>query len=68
MIGRFFGIVCAAAGLFFLLQEIWTVAIWNLPGKASDDSGFYIVLGLSLLSLAFVTIFYKPEEEKHDDE
>ena len=51
-------------GLGFIIQEIWTVAFFGLPGKSSDGSGFYIVLGLSILMLAFAILFYNNKEDE----
>jgi hypothetical protein len=51
-------------GLGFIIQEVWTVAVFDLPGKSSDGSGFNIILGISILLLALVILFYNNKEEE----
>ncbi len=64
MIGKIFGIVCGAVGVGFIVQEVWTVALFGLPGKSIEGSGFYIILGLAIVMLAAVILFYNNKEEK----
>ena len=64
MTSKILGILCGMIGLGFIIQEIWTVAFFGLPGKSSDGSGFYIVLGLSVLMLAFAILFYNNKEDE----
>jgi hypothetical protein len=64
MINKIFGILCGAVGLGFIVQEVWTVALFGLPGKSSEGSGFYIILGLAIVMLATVILFYNNKEEK----
>ena len=51
-------------GLGFILQEVWTVAMLGMPGKSSEGSGFYIMLGVSILALAFAILFYNNKEDE----
>ena len=51
-------------GVGFIVQEVWTVALFDLPGKSSEGSGFYIILGLSIVLLAMVILFYNNKEDK----
>ena len=51
-------------GLGFIVQELWTVALFGLPGKSSEGSGFYIILGLAIMMLAMVILFYNNKEDK----
>ena len=62
--GKFFGILCGVVGLGFILQEVWTVAMFGMPGKSSEGSGFYIMLGVSILALAFAILFYNNKEDE----
>ena len=64
MISKIFGILCGMIGLGFIVQEVWTVALFGLPGKSSEGSGFYIILGLSIVLLAMVILFYNNKEDK----
>ena len=64
MISKIFGILCGIVGLGFVVQELWTVALFGLPGKSSEGSGFYIILGLSIVLLAMVILFYNNKEDK----
>ena len=64
MTSKIFGILCGIVGLGFVVQELWTVALFGLPGKSSDGSGFYIILGLSIVMLAMVILFYNNKEDK----
>lgn len=64
MISKIFGIACGIMGLGFIVLELWTMAIFGLPGKSSDDSGFYIILGLSIVLLAMVILFYNNKEDE----
>ena len=64
MISKIFGILCGMIGLGFVVQELWTVALFGLPGKSSEGSGFYIILGLSIVMLAMVILFYNNKEDK----
>ena len=64
MISKIFGILCGMIGLGFIVQEVWTVALFGLPGKSSEGSGFYIILGLSIVMLAMVILFYNNKEDK----
>ena len=64
MISKIFGILCGMIGLGFVVQELWTVALFGLPGKSSEGSGFYIILGLSIVLLAAVILFYNNKEDK----
>ena len=63
MTSKIFGILCGIVGLGFVVQELWTVALFGLPGKSSEGSGFYIILGLSIVLLAMVILFYNNKEE-----
>ena len=51
-------------GLSFIVQEVWTVALFGLPGKSSEGSGFYIILGLAIMMLAMVILFYNNKEDE----
>jgi len=51
-------------GSGFILIEVWTVALFGLPGKSSEGSGFYIILGLAIVMLAMVILFYNNKEDK----
>ena len=62
MINKIFGIVCGIVGLGFILIEVWTVAVFGLPGKSIEGSGFYIILGLAIVMLAAVILFYNNKE------
>ena len=64
MTSKIFGILCGIVGLGFVVQELWTVALFGLPGKSSEGSGFYIILGLSIVMLAMVILFYNNKEDK----
>jgi hypothetical protein len=64
MISKIFGIVCGAVGVGFIVLEVWTMALFGLPGKSSDDSGFYIMLGLAIVLLAIVILFYNNKEDE----
>ena len=64
MTSKIFGILCGIVGLGFVVQELWTVALFGLPGKSSEGSGFYIILGLSIVLLAMVILFYNNKEDK----
>ena len=64
MISKIFGILCGIVGLGFVVQELWTVALFGLPGKSSEGSGFYIILGLSIVLLAMVILFYNNKEDE----
>ena len=64
MISKIFGIVCGIVGLGFIVLELWTMALFGLPGKSSDDSVFYIILGLSIVMLAAVILFYNNKENE----
>ena len=64
MTSKIFGILCGMIGLGFIVQELWTVALFGLPGKSSEGSGFYIILGLSIVLLAMVILFYNNKEDK----
>ena len=64
MTSKIFGILCGIVGLGFVVQEVWTVALFGLPGKSSEGSGFYIILGLSIVLLAMVILFYNNKEDK----
>ena len=64
MISKIFGILCGIVGLGFIIQEVWTMALFGLPGKSSDDSVFYIILGLSIVMLAAVILFYNNKENE----
>ena len=64
MISKIFGILCGMIGLGFVVQELWTVALFGLPGKSSEGSGFYIILGLSIVLLAMVILFYNNKEDE----
>ena len=64
MISKIFGILCGMIGLGFIVQEVWTMALFGLPGKSSEGSGFYIILGLSIVMLAMVILFYNNKEDK----
>ena len=64
MISKIFGILCGIIGLGFIVQEVWTVALFGLPGKSSEGSGFYIILGLAIMMLAMVILFYNNKEDK----
>ena len=64
MISKIFGILCGMIGLGFIVQELWTVALFGLPGKSSEGSGFYIILGLSIVMLAMVILFYNNKEDE----
>ena len=63
MTSKIFGILCGIVGLGFIVQELWTVALFGLPGKSSEGSGFYIILGLAIVLLAMVILFYKNKED-----
>jgi hypothetical protein len=63
MISKIFGILCGMIGLGFIVQEVWTMALFGLPGKSSEGSGFYIILGLAIVMLAAVILFYNNKEE-----
>ena len=64
MTSKIFGILCGIVGLGFVVQELWTVALFGLPGKSSEGSGFYIILGLSIVLLAMVILFYNNKEDE----
>ena len=64
MTSKIFGILCGIVGLGFIVQELWTVALFGLPGKSSEGSGFYIILGLSIVMLAMVILFYNNKEDE----
>ena len=64
MTSKIFGILCGIVGLGFIVQELWTVALFGLPGKSSEGSGFYIILGLSIVLLAMVILFYNNKEDE----
>ena len=64
MTRKIFGILCGIVGLGFIVQELWTVALFGLPGKSSEGSGFYIILGLTIVLLAMVILFYNNKEDK----
>ena len=64
MISKIFGILCGMIGLGFIVQEVWTMALFGLPGKSSEGSGFYIILGLAIVMLAMVILFYNNKEDK----
>ena len=64
MTSKIFGILCGIVGLGFVVQELWTVALFGLPGKSSEGSGFYIILGLSIVMLAMVILFYNNKEDE----
>ena len=64
MTSKIFGILCGTVGLGFVVQELWTVALFGLPGKSSEGSGFYIILGLSIVLLAMVILFYNNKEDE----
>ena len=64
MTSKIFGILCGIVGVGFVVQELWTVALFGLPGKSSEGSGFYIILGLSIVLLAMVILFYNNKEDK----
>jgi len=64
MISKIFGILCGMIGLGFIVQEVWTVALFGLPGKSSEGSGFYIILGLAIMMLAMVILFYNNKEDE----
>ena len=64
MTSKIFGILCGIVGVGFVVQEVWTVALFGLPGKSSEGSGFYIILGLSIVLLAMVILFYNNKEDK----
>ena len=64
MISKIFGILCGMIGLGFIVQEVWTMALFGLPGKSSEGSGFYIILGLAIVILAAVILFYNNKEDK----
>ena len=64
MTSKIFGILCGIVGVGFIVQEVWTVALFGLPGKSSEGSGFYIILGLSIVLLAMVILFYNNKEDK----
>ena len=64
MTSKIFGILCGIVGLGFIVQELWTVAVFGLPGKSSEGSGFYIILGLSIVLLAMVILFYNNKEDE----
>ena len=64
MTSKIFGILCGIVGLGFVVQELWTVALFGLPGKSSEGSGFYIILGLAIMMLAMVILFYNNKEDK----
>ena len=64
MISKIFGILCGMIGLGFIVQEVWTMALFVLPGKSSEGSGFYIILGLAIVLLAMVILFYNNKEDE----
>ena len=64
MTSKIFGILCGIVGVGFIVQELWTVALFGLPGKSSEGSGFYIILGLSIVLLAMVILFYNNKEDE----
>ena len=64
MISKIFGILCGMIGLGFIVLELWTVTLFGLPGKSSEGSGFYIILGLAIVMLAAVILFYNNKEDK----
>ena len=64
MTSKIFGILCGIVGVGFVVQELWTVALFGLPGKSSEGSGFYIILGLSIVLLAMVILFYNNKEDE----
>ena len=64
MTSKIFGILCGMIGLGFIVQELWTVALFGLPGKSSEGSGFYIILGLYIVLLAMVILFYNNKEDE----
>ena len=64
MISKIFGILCGIVGLGFILIEVWTVAVFGLPGKSIEGSGFYIILGLAIVLLAAVILFYNNKEDE----
>ena len=64
MISKIFGILCGMIGLGFIVQEVSTMALFGLPGKSSEGSGFYIILGLAIVMLAAVILFYNNKEDK----
>ena len=64
MTSKIFGILCGIVGLGFVVQELWTMALFGLPGKSSEGSGFYIILGLSIVLLAMVILFYNNKEDE----
>ena len=64
MTSKIFGILCGMIGLGFIVQEVWTMALFGLPGKSSEGSGFYIILGLSIVLLAMVILFYNNKEDE----
>ena len=64
MTSKIFGILCGIVGVGFVVQELWTVALFGLPGKSSEGSGFYIMLGLSIVLLAMVILFYNNKEDE----
>ena len=64
MTSKIFGILCGIVGVGFIVQEVWTVALFGLPGKSSEGSGFYIILGLSIVLLAMVILFYNNKEDE----
>ena len=64
MTSKIFGILCGIVGVGFIVQELWTVALFGLPGKSIEGSGFYIILGLAIVMLAAVILFYNNKEDK----
>ena len=64
MTSKIFGILCGIVGLGFIVQELWTVALFGLHGKSSEGSGFYIILGLTIVLLAMVILFYNNKEDE----
>lgn len=64
MTSKIFGILCGIVGVGFIVQEVWTVALFGLPGKSSEGSGFYIILGLAIVLLAMVILFYNNKEDE----
>jgi len=64
---KFFGIIVGLIGISLMVYGLYylPIPILNLPGEASKDSSFKILLGLTIALLSYIILFI---EDNNDNE